>query len=625
MTLPSELKAFLDGQTDVLVRDGIEYFVIEPRTMEWAAAVRLRLKTRPVSAVAVTLPETLRALVPQVLSTFPDMGVLVFSPSDDSSSTAYDVLWPAESVDARWEALRTAAEMRLAWRMVAIDTKTGETLEPPEIDGTWLSHVPYPQMMRTLVRQHRVANALDVNENAAHVAAFHLAELKQFASSPVVFVCTPEWVVPVMHALENPLKATVFRPVSSKNIHAFCANDELTAIACAEPPGFVKQYEAWRVFNPDAPPALPNRYTMTLHLLEQAIDMYNQEFSTQLPIALLTTMLRYMRNLALTQNRLFPTRYDLVIATRSFYDQHFGWFFYQCLTGPISTNKQLPLFEVGIDALGLSVRKIQFAFKFRQYIPRFLTVFQSRPKETRPGEWKKDFDAACICSYPPEDIFIEGSVRHLKHKGQAIIGERTHRSEPFTSTLFDGLDMRETLRHWYEHRIWVREEISSKSKVGSVVIIFDEDLSPSHEKYPYCAHWHGEHQQESDMAFYATNPEDHVVGPGICRCEYGGLVMTSPPGRMWPVWEDPQLRQLGRKSEILLATGLQLTQEPVVLYIAPQPPRAYLKHLALRMGLRVLYLPLGALSPDRMRKLRTFHILSGHHVRQWAHRFLLDS
>ena len=146
--------------------------------MEWAAAVRLRLKTRPVSAVAVTLPETLRTLVPQVLSVFPAMGVLVFSPSEGSMPPAYDVLWPAESVDARWEALRTAYEMRLTWRTVAIDTKTGEPLEPPETDGTWLLHVPYHEIMRILIGQHRSANNPDVNENAAQVAAFHLAELK---------------------------------------------------------------------------------------------------------------------------------------------------------------------------------------------------------------------------------------------------------------------------------------------------------------------------------------------------------------------------------------------------------------------------------------------------------------
>ncbi len=41
------------------------------------------------------------------------------------------------------------------------------------------------------------------------------------------------------------------------------------------------------------------------------------------------------------------------------------------------------------------------------------------------------------------------------------------------------------------------------------------------EHYPWRTTWIGEHAQESDMAFYATDLRDNVVGPGISRCEYG--------------------------------------------------------------------------------------------------------
>ena len=50
--------------------------------------------------------------------------------------------------------------------------------------------------------------------------------------------------------------------------------------------------------------------------------------------------------------------------------------------------------------------------------------------------------------------------------------------------------------------------------------------------------WLGEHDQESDMALYATQPADNVVGPGICRSEYGGFLLSYPPRRMYDVWQD---------------------------------------------------------------------------------------
>ena len=52
----------------------------------------------------------------------------------------------------------------------------------------------------------------------------------------------------------------------------------------------------------------------------------------------------------------------------------------------------------------------------------------------------------------------------------------------------------------------------------SVVVIFDEDRD---NRYTYMTTWLGEHQNESDMAFYSTFPFDNLVGPGIGRGEYG--------------------------------------------------------------------------------------------------------
>ena len=91
-----------------------------------------------------------------------------------------------------------------------------------------------------------------------------------------------------------------------------------------------------------------------------------------------------------------------------------------------------------------------------------------------------------------------------------------------------------------------RERINGD--VGSVVVIFDDDHD---DRYEYMTTWLGEHQNESDMAFYSTFPFEHLVGPGIGRAEYGGFLMTLPPRRMFDVWSDPDYDLAETKAERL--------------------------------------------------------------------------
>ena len=67
------------------------------------------------------------------------------------------------------------------------------------------------------------------------------------------------------------------------------------------------------------------------------------------------------------------------------------------------------------------------------------------------------------------------------------------------------------------------------ARFADFAVIWDEDHD---DRYSYLTTWLGEHQNESDMAFYSTQPFEHLVGPGIGRAEYGGFLMTLPPRRM---------------------------------------------------------------------------------------------
>jgi hypothetical protein len=151
------------------------------------------------------------------------------------------------------------------------------------------------------------------------------------------------------------------------------------------------------------------------------------------------------------------------------------------------------------------------------------------------------------------------------------------------------------------------------------VVIFDEDLE---DRYTYLTTWLGEHQNESDMSFYSTLPFDHLVGPGIGRAEYGGYLMTLPPRRLFDVWSDPDYQFAESKPERLLMAALDYSIERFVVYVAAKPPRSIFRSIAGHLNRQILYVPIGQLSPTRLKKLRVVHVLDSYDRRAQAKEYL---
>ena len=197
-----------------------------------------------------------------------------------------------------------------------------------------------------------------------------------------------------------------------------------------------------------------------------------------------------------------------------------------------------------------------------------------------------------------------------------MLSEERTRTEPFTTSVLDGIDIRETIRNWHEKKIYVRRMDRLAGDVGAVVVIFDEDRDDS--RYGYLTTWLGEHQNESDMAFYSTFPFEHLVGPGIGRAEYGGFLMTLPARRLMDVWSDPDYEFALNKAERLLLAALDYSLERMVVYVASKPPRSIFRSVAARLRRQILYVPIGALSPARLKRLRVVHVLDNYARREEA-------
>jgi hypothetical protein len=277
------------------------------------------------------------------------------------------------------------------------------------------------------------------------------------------------------------------------------------------------------------------------------------------------------------------------------------------------------------EDLFLDLKKIRLKRRIQDRRRRIFPLRVRNKKEEM--KWRREFVGNNICSYPPEDLVIEGYGKYLMKKAVEIKTLENQLIEPFVSSTKDGIDVRETIRNWLNGKIYVKEEGRLQGQVGSLVVIFDPDPPDAMglEQFPWKMTWHGEHSQESDMAFYSTPAGLDMVGPGISRCVYGGFMMTYPPMRVMDIWQDPYFDGAKDKTERLLLAAIDYSMEKHIVYVAPKPPSQLCQKVAEVLGKSIIYLPLGAISKATLRKIRYFHVLDGYPVRRYAKDYIRRS
>jgi hypothetical protein len=87
---------------------------------------------------------------------------------------------------------------------------------------------------------------------------------------------------------------------------------------------------------------------------------------------------------------------------------------------------------------------------------------------------------------------------------------------------------------------------------------------------------------------------------------------------MYDVWQDEDYSFARGKAEVLLLAGLDYSREKHVVYVAARPPRSCFRQIAARLGKKIVYIPLGSLSPLKLKRLRVFHVLFGRNKREIA-------
>ncbi len=342
---------------------------------------------------------------------------------------------------------------------------------------------------------------------------------------------------------------------------------------------------------------------------------------------LLSLYFRYIRNLSLIERRLTPDLYTLITAAKQTAGDDFALSLTEVAREyPYSQTSESSenLFRMGIeqaivpgDGLAPVVSRLPgqvFSWQHCELRPR--------PEEHKRKTWQQKWNPYERCSYPPEDTRIESFQLHVREQAKAILGEDLARSEKFTTSVMDGLDMRETLRHWHTGELYVKVIPPSRGSIEVVVMLFDVPADP--KVYVERTTWYAEHDEESTLAFFATDPMQNLVGPGIAQAEYGGAFFLFPPRPIPDIWTDPRLNFTDTLEERLLSGALIHSEERHVAIVAPKAPPAAWRRLASRFGRKLVYLPLKRFSGQVLDRLRTFHVLNGKHVRSYAADFIRD-
>ena len=363
---------------------------------------------------------------------------------------------------------------------------------------------------------------------------------------------------------------------------------------------------------------------------------------------LLQLFLRYVRNLALLDRRLTPDLYMLVTAAKQMAGDDFA-------ITMLDTAKRYrvqddaeeadgaPVVAAGIGKVELDGEDVAVAKNRLQGPPLHWRTLSLRPRPTpaKSRRWALQWNPFRQCSWPPEDHRIESFTRHVRDQARSLLGADLAKVEKFTSSVKDGIDLRESLRHWHaapsrrsppgavtkpgaplKLEIYVKEIPPARGNIEAVVFLFDTPADAA--VYSWQATWYAEHAEESTLCFYATPFQENIIGPGIAQSRYGGALFLFPPRPIPNVWDDPQLDFTESLEERLIAASALHSRESHVALVSPVPPRARWRRIVHRLNRRLITIPLSRFSGQTVDRLRRFHVLNGHEIRSYAAQFIRE-
>jgi len=337
--------------------------------------------------------------------------------------------------------------------------------------------------------------------------------------------------------------------------------------------------------------------------------------------------LKYVRNLSLIENRFTPDLYTLVTAATQIMGDQFAIAVAETareypVNPQLSGEAGTGLIEFGVDQARLPEGDVVVVDNRLAGPPMVWRTLQlkTRPSRVEQQKWEMNWNPYMQCSWPQEDVAIERFRTHVKDKALAILGNDLARTEKFTTSLMDGIDIRETLRNWHTGDLFVKNCPPARGTLDCVVMLFDSPADP--RDYPWRTTWIAEHHDESTLALFATDFRSELIGPGIGLATYGGALFLFPPRGVVDIWHDPRLDFATTLEERLVAGGCLNAWGRHVAVLSDAAPGAGFRRMAKRFGKKLIHIPLSHFSAQLIQQLRLVHVLNGQQVRSYASKFI---
>jgi len=658
--------------TDLLapqVSPGIRILPVVHERIEITALVRITLDRLDPAAVAVELPTTLEREVLQGVRRLPSISLLI---SQEPAEEA--LIWVVAPGDPLVEAVRWALERQRPCVFIDPDLAYGEKHLDPVPDPYAIWRLGGSRYLNLLREQYRRADTSELDARRERGMAFHLHQARQeLGQGQIVALVGAAHVDGVARSLELP-QAHPFARVRRSHAELRHLDPKSFTAVLPDAPLAHAVWERIRNGEPLSQPELSSALSRKVSVVrfglrvihgekgeseqrrrERVVDYacargvtemaggvvspdrralgnvvwkvgagsYREQTGEQTGPWQQRLFMDYARRCARVQGLLVPGLYEWVIAARGVGDDNLAWEVFDAARAYPwqEETAEIPTATIDGSELDLGTRRVRFRRRFFRVKSRPMVLpVRERPQPEDPEDWLSAFDSMGLCSYPPEDLVIEDYGRFLQRRAISILSAERKRTEPFSTSMLDGIDIRETLRNLHEKRVYVEEKGRAPGEAGSVVVIFDRD--PADADFPFKMTWLGEHDQESDMALYATSPVEQVVGPGIMRATYGGFMLTLPRGRLFDVWNDRDYRFAQDKAEVLLMAAIDYSLEKIVVHVSPDPPAERMRRYAAVQGKQITHIPLAALSPVTLRKIRVMHILAGKDKRNVARDYI---
>lgn len=530
----------------------------------------------------------------------------------------------ADPCDASIEAIRQALSTKKEIQLIGSNNLIKPTPLPPLPDPFSINKIGYEEYSILCLEVMKNTSYSDEVESAARHLVNEVKKLDQNEERSILLIHYRS-LVPFLKFFKNSEINSNKETPPYLDINIYPVNPDHLYFVLGELPFITARAEKER-YDPFAEKIDLSELIKELYRDTRESFYNKKEDALHLSPVRIQNGVKYLRNLTIQDSRFIPELFDIITAAKGIGGNQYALKvlenarYYPFL--PYETEDNL--LSAGIDMIrrpedNETIDAINL-LKDEHLIWKKLSI-KPDPSKLQKKQYKYRWNPHGFCSHLPEDRMIESFNKHVRTKALKLISEDLIKTEKFETSVKDGIDIRETLRNWHTKNIYVKELPPARGNIDTVIIIFDED----HDiKYTEQTVWYAEHEEESTLTFYATDPFSDLIGPGVARCTYGGLSLLFPPIQIPSAFELTEGMNFKKLSHRLTYGALAFSQEKSVAYIANKKPDLQIKKMASKFRKSLIWIPLSSFSNETMHKIRKFHILNGKEVRSWATRFIGD-